>query len=132
MKLKFENAIFDYLKKNLNRDLAAMLVKGHSTTKRPIPYIVVDCSEPKPFGNLSASDGLFELTLEIRVADSAHDIDYEIQQKRLNAIFDTLETFEYFESDMLLHSFEFETDSDARDDNNIGDVLKYNVIIQSL
>lgn len=132
MKLKFENAIFEYLKKNLNRDLAAMLVKGHSTDKRPIPYIVVDCSEPKPFGNLSASDGLFELTLEIRVADSAHDIDYEIQQKRLNAIFETLGTFEYFESDMLLHSFEFETDSDARDDNNIGDVLKYNVIIQSL
>ena len=132
MKLKFENAIFDYLKKNLNRDLAAMLVKGHSTDKRPIPYIVVDCSEPKPFGNLSASDGLFELTLEIRVADSAHDIDYQIQQKRLNAIFETLETFEYFESDMLLHSFEFETDSEARDDNNIGDVLKYNVIIQSL
>lgn len=94
MKLEIENAVFEYLKKVLNRDLSAMLVRGHSTILRPVPYIVVDCSEPKPFGTLSAADGLFELVLEIRIADSAHDIDYRIQQKRVNAVFGALENFE--------------------------------------
>ena len=94
MKLEIENAVFEYLKKTLNRDMSAMLVRGHSTSVRPVPYIVVDCSEPKPFGTLSAADGLFELVLEIRIADSAHDIDYRIQQKRVNAVLEALENFE--------------------------------------
>lgn len=94
MKLEIENAVFEYLKKTLNRDMPAMLVRGHSTSVRPVPYIVVDCSEPKPFGTLSAADGLFELVLEIRIADSAHDIDYRIQQKRVNAVLEALENSE--------------------------------------
>lgn len=130
MKLEIENAVFEYLKKALNRDLSAMLVRGHSTTLRPVPYIVVDCSEPKPFGTLSAADGLFELVLEIRIADSAHDIDYRIQQKRVNAVLEALETFECSADGISVVSFEFELDSDARDDDNIGDVLKYSVIAQ--
>ena len=130
MKLKFEKAVFEHLKKYLNKDMSAMLFMGHSNNKRTTPYIIVDCTEPKPFGNLSHSDGLFELTLEIRIADSAHDINYEIQQRRINAILETLDTFETSE-DMLIHSFEFESDSDARDDNNIGNILKYNVILQN-
>ncbi len=129
MKLKFEKAVFEHLKKYLNKDMSAMLFMGHSNNKRTTPYIVIDCTEPKPFGNLSHSDGLFELSLEIRIADSAHDINYEIQQKRINSILETLDTFETSE-DMLIHSFEFESDSDARDDNNIGNILKYNVILQ--
>lgn len=129
MKLKFEKAVFEHLKKYLNKDMSAMLFMGHSNNKRTTPYIIIDCTEPKPFGNLSHLDGLFELTLEIRIADSAHDINYEIQQRRINAIFETLDTFETSE-DMLIHSFEFESDSDARDDNNIGNILKYNTIIQ--
>lgn len=129
MKLKFEKAVFEHLKKYLNKDMSDMLFLGHSNNKRTTPYIIVDCTEPKPFGNLSHSDGLFELTLEIRIADSAHTINYEIQQKRINAILETLDTFETSE-DMLIHSFEFESDSDARDDNNIGNILKYNVILQ--
>ena len=129
MKLEIENAVFEYLKKALNRDLSAMLVRGHSTTLRPVPYIVVDCSEPKPFGTLSAADGLFELVLEIRIADSAHDID-RIQQKRVNAVFGVLENFECSADGISVVSFEFELDSDARDDDNIGNVLKYSVIAQ--
>ena len=129
MKLKFEKAVFEHLKKYLNKDMSAMLFMGHSNNKRTTPYIIIDCTEPKPFGNLSHSDGLFELTLEIRIADSAHDINYEIQQRRINAILETLDTFETSE-DMLIHSFEFESDSDARDDNNIGNILKYNTIVQ--
>ena len=128
MKLKFEKAVFEHLKKYLNKDMSAMLFMGHSNNKRTTPYIIIDCTEPKPFGNLSHLDGLFELTLEIRIADSAHTINYEIQQKRINAILETLDTFETSE-DMLIHSFEFESDSDARDDNNIGNILKYNVIV---
>ena len=130
MKLKFEKAVFEHLKKYLNKDMSAMLFMGHSNNKRTTPYIIIDCTEPKPFGNLSHLDGLFELTLEIRIADSAHDINYEIQQRRINAILETLDTFETSE-DMLIHSFEFESDSDARDDNNIGNILKYNVILQN-
>lgn len=130
MKLEIENAVFEYLKKTLNRDLSAMLVRGHSTTLRPVPYIVVDCSEPKPFGTLSASDRLFELVLEIRIADSAHDIDYQIQQKRVSAVFGALENFECPADGISVVSFEFELDSDARDDDNIGSVLKYSVIAQ--
>ena len=130
MKLEIENAVFEYLKKTLNRDMSAMLARGHSTTLRPVPYIVVDCSEPKPFGTLSAADGLFELVLEIRIADSAHDINYRIQQKRVNAVFGALENFEYSADGISVVSFEFELDSDARDDDNIGDVLKYSVIAQ--
>lgn len=130
MKLEIENAVFEYLKKTLNRDLSATLVRGHSTTPRPVPYIVVGCSEPKPFGTLSAADGLFELVLEIRIADSAHDIDYRIQQKRVNAVFGALEHFECSADGISVVSFEFELDSDARDDDNIGNVLKYSVIAQ--
>lgn len=128
MKLKFEKAVFEHLKKYLNKDMSVMLFMGHSNNKRTTPYIIIDCTEPKPFGNLSHLDGLFELTLEIRIADSAHDINYEIQQRRINAILETLDTLETSE-DMLIYSFEFESDSDARDDNNIGNILKYNVIV---
>ena len=131
MKLKFEKAVFEHLKKYLNKDMSAMLFMGHSNNKRTTPYVIVDCTEPKPFGNLSHSDGLFELTLEIRIADSAHDINYEIQQKRINAILETLDTFETSE-DMLIHSFEFESDSDARDDNNIGNIIIFKIIFQCL
>lgn len=130
MKLEIENAVFEYLKKTLNRDLSAMLARGHSTSVRTVPYIVVDCSEPKPFGTLSAADGLFELDLEIRIADSAHDIDYRIQQKRVNAVLGALENFECSADGISVVSFEFELDSDARDDDNIGNVLKYSVIAQ--
>ncbi len=131
MKLKFEKAVFEHLKKYLNKDMSAMLFMGHSNNKRTTPYIIIDCTEPKPFGNLSHLDGLFELTLEIRIADSAHDINYEIQQRRINAILETLDTFETSE-DMLIHSFEFESDSDARDDNNIGNIIIYKIILQCL
>ena len=74
--------------------------------------------------------GLFELVLEIRIADSAHDIDYRIQQKRVNAVFGALENFECSADGISVVSFEFELDSDARDDDNIGNVLKYSVIAQ--
>ena len=131
MKLKFEKAVFEHLKKYLNKDMSAMLFMGHSNNKRTTPYIIIDCTEPKPFGNLSHLDGLFELTLEIRIADSAHAINYEIQQRRINAILETLDTLETSE-DMLIHSFEFESDSDARDDNNIGNIIIYKIILQRL
>lgn len=131
MKLKFEKAVFEHLKKYLNKDMSAMLFMGHSNNKRTTPYIIIDCTEPKPFGNLSHLDGLFELTLEIRIADSAHDINYEIQQRRINSILETLDTFETSE-DMLIHSFEFESDSDARDDNNIGNIIIFKIIFQCL
>ena len=130
MREKLESILYSKLKASLPAEFKTMLVRGHSTSVRPVPYIVVDCSEPKPFGTLSAADGLFELVLEIRIADSAHDIDYQIQQKRINAVFGALENFECSADGISVVSFEFELDSDARDDDNIGDVLKYSVIAQ--
>lgn len=132
MKQHFENIVFEYLKRTLPVKLQSMLVKGHSNDTRPIPYICVDCIDPKPFGGLDPKHGLFELTLNISVADSAHDINYEIQSERRRVVETALFDFEYIGDDLKINYFGVEEDSDARDDNNIGDVLKYSAIIQTL
>ncbi len=132
MNLKIENAICDYLKKSLNRDMGAMVQSGHSTLDRKTPYIVVDCSDAKPFGGLFASDGIFELNIDVRIADSAHDINYSTQQKRITAVMELLSAFDYHDDDLLINYFEYEANVDARDDNNIGNVLTYKCVFQKL
>lgn len=132
MKQHFENIVFEYLQHNLPDELKAMLVKGHSNAERPLPYICVDCSDPKTFDDLDPKYGLFELTLNISIADSAHEIDYDIQAERRRTVEITLEDFAYTGSDLQINYFGIEENSDARDDNNIGDVLKYSCIIQML
>ena len=132
MNLKIENAICDYLKKSLPKEMEAMVQHGHSVLARKIPYIVIDCFDAKPFGEMLAEDGIFETTVDIRIADSAHDIDFNIQQKRVNTVINLLLNFEYSHEDLLLNYFEYETNSDAKDDNNIGNVLTYKCIFQKL
>lgn len=132
MKQKIEDIIFKFLKANLPDNLKAMLVKGHSNLDRPIPYICIDCFEQNPFGELDPKCGLFELTINISIADSAHDIDYNIQADRGRNVMRILEEFEYLGDGFIFNYFGFEEDADARDENNIGTVLKYSAIVQTL
>lgn len=127
MKLPLEKILFEYLQKNLDSVYVKMLVMGHSTEERPLPYIAVDCEEIKPFGDLSMSDGIASISINIAIADSAHAINYDEQERTVDAIFNCLENFTTEE--ILIYSFEFDSMQDARDDNNIGNVLKYTAII---
>ena len=132
MKEKLENILYDYLKTNLDSDLSRILIKGHTTEDRRIPYIFIDVGEIKPFGDLEVIDGMFEASVIIAVADSAHDIDYKQHFKRTRCIVDILENFSYETDEIVVNGIYLENDTDARDDNNIGAVLGYKVIVQYL
>lgn len=132
MKQKVENYIIEQINKILTDDLSAMLIKGHSNNDRPIPYICVDISEFKPFGDLEYSDGLFDVVLNISIADSAHDIDYLIQETRRRSIENAMQDIELESEDFIINYINLEESSDARDENNIGDVLKYGIVLQVL
>ena len=132
MKFQLEKEIFRHLKETLDTKFLPMLVMGHSTEDRPKPYISVDCEDEKPFGELPPSLGLFEIPVNISIADSAHDIDYNTQNERISAIYETLKNFESQDSGMIINSFEITENPDARDDNNIGNVLHFEAIVQFL
>ena len=132
MKEKLENILYEYLKTNLPSELSKILIKGHTTNDRRIPYIYIDVGEIKPFGDLEVKDGMFEATVNIAVADSAHDIDYKQHFKRTRGIVDILENFSCETDEIVVNGIYLENDTDARDDNNIGSVLSYKVIVQYL
>ena len=132
MKEKLEKILYDYQKTNLHSDLSRILIKGHTTEDRRIPYIYIDVGEIKPFGDLEVRDGMFEATVNIAVADSAHDIDYKQHFNRTRGIIELLENFLYETDEIIVNGLYFENDTDARDDNNIGSVLSYRAIVQYL
>ena len=132
MKLQLEKEIFRHLQSVIADEYKPMLVMGHSTKDRPKPYICVDCEDEKPFGDLPPDAGVFEIPVNISVADSAHDIDYDTQEERILAIIDALIDFESQDASMEIYSFEFAENPDARDDNNIGNVINYTAIVQFL
>ena len=132
MKEKLENILYEHLKTNLPSELSKILIKGHTTNDRRIPYIYIDVGEIKPFGDLEVIDGMFEASVNIAVADSAHDIDYKQHFKRTRGIADVLENFSYETAEIVVNGLYLENDTDARDDNNIGSVLSYKVIVQYL
>lgn len=132
MKLQLEKEIFRHLSETLADKYKLMLVMGHSTDDRPKPYISVDCEDEKPFNDLPPDTGVFEIPVNISIADSAHDIDYDTQDERILAIMEALENFESKDPTMQIYSFEFSENPDARDDNNIGNVLIYTAIVQFL
>ena len=107
-----------------------MLVMGHTTNDRPKPYISIDCEDETLFGDLPPSAGIYEIPVNIAIADSAHDIDYETQEERVLSVMAALEDFESQDPEMRIYSFEFAENPDARDDNNIGNVLHYEAIVQ--
>jgi hypothetical protein len=132
MKLQLEREIFRHLNSVIADEYKPMLVMGHSTKERPKPYISIDCEDEIPFGDLPFDAGVFEIPVNIAVADSAHDIDYDIQEERIIAIIDALTDFESQDPTMQIYSFEFAENPDARDDNNIGNVINYMAIVQFL
>ncbi len=132
MREKLENILFKKLKASLPAEFKTMLVRGHSTNDRHIPYISLDVGELRPFGDLQSSDGMFEADVSVAIADSAHDIEYPELFKRIRAVMSAFENFSYAEENILINAIYYESETDARDDNNMGIILAYRVILQSL
>ena len=130
MRKELENILFDHLKTSLSAELKKMLVRGHTTDDRHIPYISIDVGEIKPFGDMLESDGIFEADVNVAIADSAHDIDYKYLFNRIEAVKTALSDFFYIDDNVLINALFFESETDARDDNNLGTVLTYKAIVQ--
>lgn len=132
MREELENILYDHLKTSLPAELKTMLVRGHSTEDRHIPYICVDVGEIKPFGDMLESDGIFEADVSVAIADSAHDIDYKYLFSRVSAVRAILGNFTLENEKYRCEGLWFESETDARDDNNLGVVLTYKLILQTL
>lgn len=132
MREKLENILFSKLKASLPAEFKTMLVRGHSTNDRHIPYISLDVGELRPFGDLQSSDGMFEADVSVAIADSAHDIEYPELFKRIRAVMSAFENFSYTEDNILINALYYESETDARDNNNMGIILVYRAILQFL
>lgn len=132
MRKELENILFDHLKTSLPAELKTMLVRGHSTDDRHIPYISIDVGEIKPFGDMLESDGIFEADVNVAIADSAHDIDYKYLFPRISEVREIFGNFTLENEKYLCKGLWFESETDARDDNNLGAVLTYRLVFQRL
>ena len=130
MRKEIEDILFEYLLSALPEAMKPMLVKGHSTEDRHIPYISLDVGDVKPFSDMLESDGIFESEVNVAIADSAHDIDYCEVFKRVREAMSAFREFKYASENIIINAFWYEGESDARDDNNIGCVLIYRAIVQ--
>ena len=93
MRKEIENILFDHLKTSLPANLKSMLVRGHTTEDRHIPYISLDIGDVKPFSDMLESDGIFESEVNVAIADSAHDINYDAQFLRIAQVRSILGNF---------------------------------------
>lgn len=132
MRKELENILFNHLKTSLPANLKSMLVRGHTTDDRHIPYISIDVGEIKPFGDMLESDGIFEADINVAIADSAHDINYNAQFLRIAQVRSILGNFTLDNEKYRCEGLWFETENDARDDNNLGIVLTYKLVFQTL
>lgn len=132
MREKLENILFTKLKALLPAEFKTMLVRGHSTNDRHIPYISLDVGELRPFGDLQSSDGMFEADISVAIADSAHDIEYSALFKRIRAVMVAFENFSYTEDNILINALYYENETDVRDDNNLGCVMTFKAVVQFL
>lgn len=132
MREKLENILFTKLKASLPAEFKTMLVRGHSTNDRHIPYISLDVGELRPFGDLQSTDGIFEADVSVAIADSARDIEYTELFKRIRAVMSAFENFSYAEDNILINAIYYESETDARDDNNIGCVMIFKAVVQFL
>lgn len=132
MRKELENILFDHLKTSLPANLKSMLVRGHTTEDRHIPYISIDVGEIKPFGDMLESDGIFESEVNVAIADSAHDINYNAQFLRIAQVRSILGNFTLDNEKYRCEGLWFEAENDARDDNNLGTVLTYKLVFQTL
>ena len=132
MRKELENILFDYLKTSLPANLKSMLVRGHTTDDRHIPYISLDVGDVKPFSDMLESDGIFESEVNVAIADSAHDINYNTQFERIAQVRSILGNFTLDNEKYRYEGLWFEAENDARDDNNLGIVLTYKLVFQIL
>ena len=132
MRKEIENILFEYLLSALPEAMKPMLVKGHSTEDRHIPYISLDVGDVKPFSDMLESDGIFESEVNVAIADSAHVINYDAQFLRIAQVRSILGNFTLDNEKYRCEGLWFEAENDARDDNNLGIVLTYKLVFQSL
>lgn len=132
MRKELENILFDHLKTSLPAELKSILVRGHTTDDRHIPYISLDVGDVKPFSDMLESDGIFESEVNVAIADSAHDINYNAQFLRIAQVRSILGNFTLDNEKYRCEGLWFEAENDARDDNNLGIVLTYKLVFQTL
>lgn len=132
MRKEIENILFEYLLSALPEAMKLMLVKGHSTEDRHIPYISLDVGDVKPFSDMLESDGIFESEINVAIADSAHVINYDAQFLRIAQVRSILGNFTLDNEKYRCEGLWFEAENDARDDNNLGIVLTYKLVFQTL
>lgn len=132
MRKEIEDILFEYLLSALPEAMKLMLVKGHSTEDRHIPYISLDVGDVKPFSDMLESDGIFESEVNVAIADSAHVINYDAQFLRIAQIRSILGNFTLDNEKYRCEGLWFEAENDARDDNNLGIVLTYKLVFQTL
>ena len=132
MRKEIEDILFEYLLSALPEAMKPMLVKGHSTEDRHIPYISLDVGDVKPFSDMLESDGIFESEVNVAIADLAHDINYNAQFLRIAQVRSTLGNFTLDNEKYRCEGLWFEAENDARDDNNLGIVLTYKLVFQTL
>ena len=132
MRKEIENILFEYLLSALPEAMKLMLVKGHSTEDRHVPYISLDVGDVKPFSDMLESDGIFESEINVAIADSAHVINYDAQFLRIAQVRSILGNFTLDNEKYRCEGLWFEAENDARDDNNLGIVLTYKLVFQTL
>ena len=128
MRKEIEDILFEYLLSALPEAMKPMLVKGHSTEDRHIPYISLDVGDVKPFSDMLESDGIFESEVNVAIADSAHVINYDAQFLRIAQVRSILGNFTLDNEKYRCEGLWFEAENDARDDNNLGIVLTLSLI----
>lgn len=132
MRKEIEDILFEYLLSALPEAMKLMLVKGHSTEDRHIPYISLDVGDVKPFSDMLESDGIFESEVNVAIADSAHVINYDAQFLRIAQVRSILGNFTLDNEKYRCEGLWFEAENDARDDNNLGILLTYKLVFQTL
>ena len=130
MRKEIEDILFEYLLSALPEAMKPMLVKGHSTEDRHIPYISLDVGDVKPFSDMLESDGIFDSEVNVAIADSAHVINYDAQFLRIAQVRSILGNFTLENEKYRCEGLWFEAENDARDDNNLGIVLTYKLVFQ--
>lgn len=130
MRKEIEDILFEHLLSALPEAMKLMLVKGHSTEDRHIPYISLDVGDVKPFSDMLESDGIFESEVNVAIADSAHVINYDAQFLRIAQVRSILGNFTLENEKYRCEGLWFEAENDARDDNNLGIVLTYKLVFQ--
>ena len=132
MRKEIEDILFEYLLSALPEAMKLMLVKGHSTEDRHIPYISLDVGDVKPFSDMLESVGIFESEVNVAIADSALVINYYAQFLRIAQVHSILGNFTLDNEKYRCEGLWFEAGNDARDDNNLGIVLTYKLEFQTL